>query len=155
HPRRARQDRLGPRPGRRARGAGMRPRRVAPAAPAADVTPRDAAPAADAGNLAAALTSRVAALDSVVVAFSCGVDSSVVAALAYPAPGARALAAPAVAPHAARGALDGAKPAAAHTGIRHETIATDELAREGYRANGRARRSRSSRGGCRCARRRA
>jgi uncharacterized protein len=87
-------------------------------------------------NLAEQLTARVAALDSAVVAFSGGVDSSVVAALAHRALGDRALAVTAVSPSVARGELDGARRVAAHIGIAHETIATDELARPGYRANG-------------------
>ena len=93
----------------------------------------------DVARLAAALIDRVAALDSVVVAFSGGVDSSVVAALAHHALGDRALAVTAVSPSVAQGELEGARRVARHIGIRHETIATDELARPGYRANGRDR----------------
>jgi pyridinium-3,5-biscarboxylic acid mononucleotide sulfurtransferase len=90
-------------------------------------------------KLADELIARVAALDSVVVAFSGGVDSSVVAALAHAALEDRALAVTAVSPSVAQGELEGARRVAKHIGIRHETIATDELAREGYRANGRDR----------------
>jgi pyridinium-3,5-biscarboxylic acid mononucleotide sulfurtransferase len=90
-------------------------------------------------RLADELVARVAALDSAVVAFSGGVDSSVVAALAHHALGANALAVTAVSPSVADGELDGARRVARHIGIAHETIATDELAREGYRANGRDR----------------
>jgi uncharacterized protein len=90
-------------------------------------------------KLAEHLIARVAALDSVVVAFSGGVDSSVVAALAHAALKDRALAVTAVSPSVAHGELDGARNVARHIGITHETIATDELAREGYRANGRDR----------------
>jgi uncharacterized protein len=93
----------------------------------------------DVAELADALTARVAALGSAVVAFSGGVDSSVVAALAHRALGDNALAVTAVSPSVAQGELDGAQRVAAHIGIRHETIATDELARPGYRANGRDR----------------
>jgi uncharacterized protein len=39
----------------------------------------------------------------------------------------------------ATGELDGAARVAAHIGIAHETVSTDELARPGYRANGRDR----------------
>jgi len=90
-------------------------------------------------KLADTLIGRVAALDSVVVAFSGGVDSSVVAALAHLALGDKALAVTAVSPSVAQGELEGARRVATHIGIRHETIATDELARDGYRANGRDR----------------
>jgi uncharacterized protein len=86
-----------------------------------------------------ALTARLGALDSAVVAFSGGVDSSVVAALAHVALGDRALAVTAVSPSVAQGELEGARRVADHIGIAHETIATDELARQGYRANGRDR----------------
>jgi uncharacterized protein len=111
-------------------------------ATAGDGPARGGAPVAAAGDvaeLARALIARVAALDSVVVAFSGGVDSSVVAALAHAALKDRALAVTAVSPSVAQGELEGARRVAAHIGIRHETIATDELARPGYRANGRDR----------------
>jgi uncharacterized protein len=90
-------------------------------------------------ELADVLIARIAALESVLVAFSGGVDSSVVTALAYAALENRALAVTAVSPSVAHGELEGARHVAAHIGIRHETIATDELARPGYRANGRDR----------------
>ena len=76
----------------------------------------------------------VGAPRSAVVAFSGGVDSSLVAAVAARALGARALAVTAVSPAVAAGELDGARRVAAAVGIAHETIATDELARDGYRA---------------------
>jgi uncharacterized protein len=74
-----------------------------------------------------------------VVAFSGGVDSSLVAALAHRALGDGALAVTAVSPALATGELDGARDVARSIGIRHETITTAELEREGYRANGRDR----------------
>ena len=74
--------------------------------------------------------------ESAVVAFSGGVDSSLVAAVAARALGARALAVTAVSPAVAAGELDGAARVAAAVGIAHETIATNELARDGYRRNG-------------------
>lgn len=81
------------------------------------------------------LERRIADLGSAVVAFSGGVDSSLVAALAARALGGRALAVTAVSPALATGELDGAREVARAIGIRHETITTAELEREGYRRN--------------------
>jgi uncharacterized protein len=85
------------------------------------------------------LESLIRPLESAVVAFSGGVDSSLVAAFAARALGERALAVTAVSPALATGELDGARDVARAIGIRHETIVTAELEREGYRANGRDR----------------
>jgi uncharacterized protein len=85
------------------------------------------------------LEARIGSLRSCVVAFSGGVDSSLVAALAARALGDRALAVTAVSPALATGELAGAQAVADAIGIRHETITTAELEREGYRANGRDR----------------
>ena len=85
------------------------------------------------------LETRIGSLGSCVVAFSGGVDSSLVAALAARALGDRALAVTAVSPALASGELDGARAVADAIGIRHETITTAELEREGYRANDRDR----------------
>ena len=87
----------------------------------------------------ARLEERIGSLGSALVAFSGGVDSSLVAALAVRALGRRALAVTAVSPALATGELDGARDVARAIGIRHETITTAELEREGYRANERDR----------------
>lgn len=87
-------------------------------------------------NRLAELEALVRRTGSAIVAFSGGVDSSLVASLAGRVLGQRALAVTAVSPALASGELDGARSVARAIGVAHETIRTDELAREGYRANG-------------------
>lgn len=83
----------------------------------------------------AELEATIATAPSALVAFSGGVDSSLVAAAVARVLGERALAVTAVSPALATGELDGARTVAAAVGIAHRVISTDELAREGYRRN--------------------
>ena len=91
---------------------------------------------AELDELRAALEARLRRSGGVIVAFSGGVDSSLVAALAARALGADALAVTAVSPALASEELDGARAVARAVGIAHETIRTNELRRPGYRRNG-------------------
>jgi uncharacterized protein len=84
----------------------------------------------------AALDAELAAVPGVLVAFSGGVDSGVVLAAAVRALGSdRVVAATAVSPSLPAAERAGAAAFAASLGVRHEFPRTDELSREGYRAN--------------------
>lgn len=102
-------------------------------------TQRDRTSAADLDEQVRALEVSLAALGSVVVAFSGGVDSSLVAALAARALGAQALAVTATSAALATGELDGAARVAAAVGILHQVVTTAELERADYRLNDRFR----------------
>jgi uncharacterized protein len=81
----------------------------------------------------------LATLDSygrVAVAFSGGVDSTVVAQAAHLALGPRAVAVTAVSPSVAEGELDDARAIAERIGVRHRVIHTDEFADPNYLRNG-------------------
>ncbi len=77
--------------------------------------------------------------DDLLVAFSGGVDSAVVAALAYRALGERSMAVTAVSETLATRELEEAVALAAEIGIRHETIAFSELSDERFVENTSAR----------------
>ena len=84
----------------------------------------------------AALDAELASLTGVLVAFSGGVDSGVVLAAAVRALGTdRVVAATAVSPSLPAAERTAAAQFVAGLGVRHEQPRTDELAREGYRAN--------------------
>jgi uncharacterized protein (TIGR00268 family) len=84
----------------------------------------------------AALDAELAAVPGVLVAFSGGVDSGVVLAAAVRALGTeRVVAATAVSPSLPAAERAAAAAFAASLGVRHELPHTDELSREGYRAN--------------------
>jgi uncharacterized protein (TIGR00268 family) len=84
----------------------------------------------------AALDAELAAVPGVLVAFSGGVDSGVVLAAAVRALDAdRVVAATAVSPSLPASERDAAAAFVASLGVRHELPRTDELSREGYRAN--------------------
>jgi uncharacterized protein len=84
----------------------------------------------------AALSECLAGLGSVMVAFSGGADSAFVLAAAVRALGpAAVIAATAVSPSLPGTELAAAREFATSLGVRHITPTTDELSREGYRAN--------------------
>ncbi len=73
--------------------------------------------------------------DSCAVAFSAGVDSTVVAKAAQLALGERAVAVTGASASLASGELDEARRLAALIGIRHEVLQTDEFSQQGYVRN--------------------
>jgi uncharacterized protein len=81
------------------------------------------------------LIADIAPLGSCLVAYSGGVDSAVVAMAAHRALGQRAIAVTGVSASLAAGELDVARRIAAAIGIRHETLATGELADANYLKN--------------------
>ncbi len=84
----------------------------------------------------AALAEHVEALGSVVVAFSGGVDSAFLLAAAAHVLGPQGtVAATAVSPSLPAAELDRAAAFACDLGVRHSTPRTDEMSRDGYRAN--------------------
>jgi uncharacterized protein len=84
----------------------------------------------------AALERQLRSLGSLVVAFSGGADSAMLLAAAVRALGAQhVVAATAVSGSLATGELEAAAELARSLGVRHVTPQTDEMAREGYRAN--------------------
>ena len=74
-------------------------------------------------------------MQSVIVAYSGGVDSALLAVAAHRALGDRALAVTAISPALAARDLGDAERVAADFGLNHRVIHTDELQREGYVAN--------------------
>jgi uncharacterized protein len=87
------------------------------------------------GALHEQLVQRIAESPSCLVAFSGGVDSAVVAKAAYLALSERAIAVTGVSPSLATGELQTAERIAKAIGIRHQTIATDELSEHDYLQN--------------------
>jgi uncharacterized protein len=86
-------------------------------------------------NLESRLRDRVRDLDSVLVALSGGVDSSVVACIAAQELAGRALAATGVSPSLAETELDGVRALCRDLGIEHVALPTHELEVPGYVSN--------------------
>ena len=88
-----------------------------------------------AASAANSLVNHISAFQTCVVAFSAGVDSSVVAKAAYLALKDNALAVTAVSPSLASGEVDEAKHIAAQIGIQHQLIQTTEVTNADYKRN--------------------
>ncbi len=82
------------------------------------------------------LRSYVRALGSVLVCYSGGIDSALVMAVAHQELGERAVALTAVSPSLPASECEGAVRLAASLGARHELVASNEMARPDYVANG-------------------
>lgn len=98
-------------------------------------TETDTPPAATTAERLAALREFVAEAAPVVVAFSGGVDSSLLAWVANDELGARAHAVTAVSPSLATHERDGARLLAEGWGLRHTEVETTEMANAAYRVN--------------------
>ncbi|MDX1963164.1 MAG: ATP-dependent sacrificial sulfur transferase LarE [Pirellulales bacterium] len=97
--------------------------------------PAETLPYKKTSDLANRLLATLASYQSCVVAFSAGVDSTVVAAAAQRALGSRALAVTGTSASLPAGELDQARELAARIGIRHQIIATDEFNEAAYVQN--------------------
>jgi uncharacterized protein len=88
------------------------------------------------GELRGRLASRLRQEDRLVVAFSGGADSALLAAMAHQVLGARALAVTAVSPSLPAAERAAARDFARRRGLQHVEVCTDELDRPEYRRNG-------------------
>lgn len=97
--------------------------------------PREEVLRDEVAQLAGKLVEWFEQFSGVVVAFSGGVDSAVVAAAAFRALGQRALAVTSRSASVSAVQLDWAARTAAEIGVRHRVVGTDEVARDEYREN--------------------